>query len=410
MKRWAIGSVAVVAVVISPLLVMYALRWIDGRIPASPEPCGLPGPVLAASAGDGRVTLSWRLVHSPKVAVKGWQYMLSAQGRTIRATPDVGPATTSHTVTDLLNGVAYTFQVRPQLGTAGFGCWSAGVSVVPRLAEDLMGQIEEHQDAIASGVAGLVEGMAARQELLQQLGGKGVTALSVVATSTSAIAEHAADIRDGVARVAANVGTAGENVAVATAAVSREVAGIREEVGKVAVSVDAAGQKVADELSGITEKLGGSCGECGTTPHGCRKLGSVSFGHGSHVIEDEKGDLGRIETELGSLERSGGLFLAFGHATSIGHAVYNMHLSDERAMCVSRCLRDRFGVDVGEFAFREIARGEVFQAGDLAGSAPRNQRVDVAFCPGYFDPTWDAEGQESLWPSAKECGCSGAPA
>ena len=69
-------------------------------------------PTLSATAGDGEVTLSWGRAHD----ASGYQYRMSEDGGStwqdwneIDLQP--GDART-HTVTDLTNGTAYTFQVR----------------------------------------------------------------------------------------------------------------------------------------------------------------------------------------------------------------------------------------------------------------------------------------------------------
>ena len=104
----------------------------------------------------------------------------------------------------------------------------------------------------------------------------------------------------------------------------------------------------------------------------------------------------------GLLQRQSGLVLTEGYATSVGHAVYNLHLSDMRAACASLCLRDRLRGN-GSFAFREVAHGEAVDASDLPGTSDESRRVDVRFCEGDFGP--DPKVERGSRPSVKECRC-----
>lgn len=367
------------------------------------EPCAT-SPVLKASVGDGQVTLTWEPASGVVADVTAWQYRQAVQDETWSVIRNAGPAATVYVVSGLTNGVAYTFQVRSQFGATGFGCWSAAVSMVPRRLDDPMERIEKHQQAISESMAAMVKGMAARQELLEELGEREVAALRAVAASTDTISEHSSGVRDGVERVAANLDDAGESIAAATLAVSQQASGIREEVSDLAIGVDDAGQKVADGLDHIAARLREVCGDCKVLPDNCRELGSVYFGENSPRVEDSE-NLAEIDRWLEGLPKQEvGLFVTEGYATSVGDSVYNMHLSDQRAACVSRCLHSRLSPGAA-FAFREVARGEVLDISDLEGMAPRGRRVDVTFCKGYASRGQDPEKRD--WPSVDECGCSG---
>ena len=306
------------------------------------EPCP-SSPILAASAGNGEVTLTWEPAGSQGTAVKAWQYRQAVQGESWSGARNAGPAATAYVVSGLTNGLAYRFQVRPQFAAADFGCWSAAVSVVPRRMDDVMGRMEKHQEAIAKRMSEVVEGMAASQELQRTLG-------------------------------------------------EREIATLGE---------------VVDGLAEVAAQLGKVCDGCGVPPANCRSLGQVFFGHNSHHIRNENGNKETFNQIVSGLQvRKGGLFLTEGYASAVGYARHNLHLSDQRAACVSRCLHDRLAhpwLEDGKFQFREIARGEVFGVNDLAGANKQHRRVDVTFCPGYSNSSPNAEKRPPVWPT--DCAC-----
>ena len=84
--------------------------------PASVTPTGAPeANELAASPGDGQVALSWNQLSSGGSTIVKWQYRQSESGGGYGAWTDIadsGPATTSHVVTGLSNGISYAFEVR----------------------------------------------------------------------------------------------------------------------------------------------------------------------------------------------------------------------------------------------------------------------------------------------------------
>ncbi|WP_419919580.1 fibronectin type III domain-containing protein [Candidatus Poriferisocius sp.] len=78
-------------------------------------PIGAPaGGSLTATAGDGRVTLSWDAPNTGGSTVTGWQYRMKTDGGGYGSWTAVtgGAAARSLVVDDLANGRAYTFQVR----------------------------------------------------------------------------------------------------------------------------------------------------------------------------------------------------------------------------------------------------------------------------------------------------------
>ena len=368
------------------------------------QPCPT-SPILTASADDGTAILQWEPAVGLATAVNAWQIQQAQQGERWSVARSTGPAATAYVVSRLTNDRAYTFQIRAQFDATDFGCWSTPVTVVPRRVDDVMKEIEKHQRAIAERMAKVVEGMGDRQELLRTLGEQGVAALGAVATSTGEVARHSAGIRDEMGQVAANLDTAGKEVAAAAGAVAEEAAGIGDKV-------EAVGQRIEERLAEIAEQVTLVCNGCGVLPDKCHPLGSVSFKHDNHRIVGSKSlrDFGRVSKQLADLAgHQRGLFLIVGYATPVGHAVHNLRLSNLRAACVSRCIDDRLRrlPNVGTFAFRELARGEVpLDRSDLAGVSPRGRRVDVTFCPDYASAVVDAERRVPVWPDVKECRCA----
>ena len=348
------------------------------------QPCPT-SPDLAAAPGDGQVTLTWEPAVSLGATIKAWQIRQAVQGEDWSAARSTGAAATAYVVSGLKNDVAYTFQARAQLDAADFGCWSTPVSVVPRRIDDVMKEIEKHQKAIAGRMVELVKGLEERQEELEKLRERAIATLGAVATSTSATAEHTAATRDGVAKLACKVDSARDKIVEAT--------------NSVAAKVDKAKQDVVDKLDDIVEKLGKGCDGCEALPANCQLLGTAFFGHNSERIENmmwEKDEWPELPT---------GVFLNIGHASSVGHAVHNLRLSDQRAACVSRCLDVVVG---GDFAFMEVARGEILDMSDPEGTSTesdQHRRVDVAFCEDYPIPDAEAAQRDPVWPDGGDCGC-----
>ncbi|MDE2991715.1 MAG: fibronectin type III domain-containing protein [Chloroflexota bacterium] len=95
-----------------------------GAIPA--KPAG-----FTATAGDKQVTLSW--TDPGNASITKWQYRRKAGSGEYGAWTDVpngGATTTTHTVTDLINGTSYAFQVRA-INASGDGAASEEATATP---------------------------------------------------------------------------------------------------------------------------------------------------------------------------------------------------------------------------------------------------------------------------------------
>ena len=104
------------------------------RPPSGPGPPPVPNPVpsaprnLEAVGGDEQVTLSWEAPEDDGgFPITDYQYLISRSGRGWIST---GSTETTHTVTELVNGRLYLFQVRAVSG-AGAGNSSNRVEVTP---------------------------------------------------------------------------------------------------------------------------------------------------------------------------------------------------------------------------------------------------------------------------------------
>ena len=137
-----------------------------GKESASATPVGAPPPgTLMAEAGNAQAELTWTSGGSGGSDITGWEYRMkqadSGYG-TWMDIEDSDATTTSHTVTDLANGIAYTFQVRAKnkLGSGDpFESGSVTPSTVPPqpasvLAERGNGEVDLSWSAGASGNAG----------------------------------------------------------------------------------------------------------------------------------------------------------------------------------------------------------------------------------------------------------------
>ncbi len=89
-------------------------------------------PVLTATAGDGRVTLGWRL--QPGIAIATWTYQYSSDGgSTWSASQTVtGASATSTVVTGLENDTEYTFRMFAAVGPGAQSAWSDFVKATPQ--------------------------------------------------------------------------------------------------------------------------------------------------------------------------------------------------------------------------------------------------------------------------------------
>lgn len=191
----------------------------------------------------------------------------------------------------------------------------------------------------------------------------------------------------------------------------------KEGVDALATLAKSTGE-IVEKLADIAELLNKDCAECGQSPApvcDAEPLGTLLFEHDSHLVDDPFGATGvtagndRTIREIVAKLRGAddGLVLTEGYATAAGFARHNLHLSDQRAICVSECLRKRLSDDQddGRFEFREIAKGEAVVASDLSGQRSENRRVDVRVCAASLlgDPSPETERKFSL--GEVECGC-----
>ena len=99
----------------------------------NPMPSVLTG--LNATIGDRQITLSW--ANADNTAITRYQFRQKAGTGNYSSWTDItnsSATTTTHTVTRLTNGTAYSFQVRARAGTVD-GAASAEVSAIPRVPE-----------------------------------------------------------------------------------------------------------------------------------------------------------------------------------------------------------------------------------------------------------------------------------
>lgn len=87
---------------------------------------------LAATPGDGQVTLSWTTPGNGNSAITAYQYSASAGEDDWQDIPESGPSTTSYTVAGLTNGTQYTFKIRA-VNAIGAGA-AASAEATPQAA------------------------------------------------------------------------------------------------------------------------------------------------------------------------------------------------------------------------------------------------------------------------------------
>ena len=127
-RRFGCGlAAALLALVVVSLAPCVA--WAAGPVAVPAAPSG-----LAATAGDGQAALSWTAASDKGSSITGWQVRWSGAGGSSRS-PDwvdiagSDAATTDHTVTGLINDIAYSFEIRA-VNRVGPGA-SASVSLTP---------------------------------------------------------------------------------------------------------------------------------------------------------------------------------------------------------------------------------------------------------------------------------------
>jgi hypothetical protein len=128
-------------------------QWSVPAPPDPPAPTPAPAPRdVVAVAGNAAVSVSWLAPSSSgSFPVTNYQVSGSPSGSCV-----VPSAVVSCSVTGLRNGVAYSFRVRALTG-AGWGAWSAPVSVVPHPPEParsiLITGAREGRSVVVTGVA-----------------------------------------------------------------------------------------------------------------------------------------------------------------------------------------------------------------------------------------------------------------
>ena len=355
---------------------------------------------LNGMEGDGQVTLTWGLPADNRLRVKSWSYRRS-QGYS-QMTHDTGSTSTSHVVVGLTNGVPYSFQVKAVLESGPNDCWSNRVTVTPTQPGNVMEAIENHQRGIAANTSTIAANT------------------STIAANTSEIAANASEIAAQMVdngAVAKELGERGagalEALARSASAVATESARLRNNLPKnldgLSKKVDEAGKAIVEGLAGIEAKLDGW--EPKPVPEIVQlcdgeNVGRLYFDHDSYSLADDDVSRETLQQVVEDLRKPEGdrLVLVAGYASAVGFSRHNLHLSDLRALCAVRCLRDRLGRP--KLAFREIAMGEAFEASDGRGNSRESRRVDVVLCPekmtGRLSPSDATMGIES---ADMHCGC-----
>ena len=327
---------------------------------------------LIGSAGDGQVALTWGVPAESPLRVKSWRYIQS-QGNT-RTTHDTGSASTSHVVLGLTNGVPYSFRVRAILESDLKDCWSNAVEVTPTQPGNVLEAMEKHQQKIAENTTKIATEVVASGGVAKELGERAVDALAALAGSANTMAAESTILRND----------------------------LSENLDDLSKNVDEAGRVIAAGLARIEDKLDicyvGTAQLCDG-----ENVGSLYFDHDSYNLASDDESL-RIAARLQELAK-GRLVLVVGYATAVGFARHNLHLSEMRAACTVRCLRDGLG-DQQRLAFREIAMGEVLEESNPRGNNRRSRRVDVVVCPANMtDPITPLDARTGFESATVDCGC-----
>ena len=363
----------------------------------------LSPPNLKVSAGDGDARLTWSVPSEQLPLVEQWEYEQSdSRAGTVPGRHSTGSSATSYLVPGLTNGETYSFRVRAILkpGTGKVANWSNTVSATPMRMGDVLERMERHQH----GMEQHQWSMARQQEEMARQQGR-------IADSASAVADFLAENAEAFRQLVDRGVRALETLAESSKGANQELADIRGELGDVAVNVGKVGDELAAGLSGIEERLSGLpagseeaqdiCGGQATV------MARLNFDNNSFNVNYHE-NWAAIRSVSDQLNRrnKGGLVLTVGHATAIGDDAYNLQLSDQRAACVSLCIRGRLGDRSESFEFREVAKGETIMLQDLPGTSPESRRVDVILCQGVAYEGGQYSGASSdLLPDVSACGC-----
>ena len=417
------------------LALLVLLFVFDDHISSAPEvPCE---PIvlqnLKGSAGDGQATLTWGAPADSLLRVKSWWYEQS-QGNT-RTTHGTGATSTSHVVLGLTNGVAYFFRVRAILESDLKGCWSNAVGVTPTQPANVMEAIEKHQREIVANTSTIAAEAVAGGVLAKELGARGVGALEALAGSASTMAEESTMLRNDLSKnfddLSENVRNAGEAVATGLArievnleknfddpsenvgqagnAVAADLAGIEASLEKsfddLSEKVEQAGEAVVVGLAGIEAKLESREPPVAQLCDG-ENVGRFYFDRGSYSLAGDEDSWDTIRPTVERLQRlaKDRLVLVVGYASAVGFATYNLHLSEMRALCTVRCLRD--GLDGQRLVFREIAKGEALEESSRRGDGRGSRRVDVIVCgENMTEPLSPSDARTEFESETVDCGC-----
>ena len=406
----------------------------EQRIPLLP-------PSLRVVAGDSDVRLTWSVPSDQLRLVEQWEYEQSDSREGTAGRYSTGSAATSYLVAGLTNGETYSFRVQAilKVDTGEVVSWSNAVSATPMRKGDVLERLEQrlremeqhqwgmvrqqeelarHQQAvtlqqeelagrqdaivqvqgrIADSASAVVTLVAEDGRASRQLADRGISALESLAAFAEGTSEELTDVRETVGDMARNIGAAEDRV---TSGLSR---------------IDVVARELGSTLSRIEKRLpGASLPEPEKTSDICGgqaiRMAKMIFGNNSYNVDYEKNGekIGRVVKELN--EHGEGIVLTVGHTTAIGEDAYNLQLSDQRAACVSLCIRERLGSQLRSFEFREVAKGETIMLPDLPGTSADRRRVDVILCQNVNFEGRRAGASSDLLPDSSACGCPPATA
>lgn len=406
----------------------------EQRIPLLP-------PNLMAVAGDGDVRLTWSVPSEQLRLVEQWEYEQSDSRGGTAGRYSTGSAGTSYLVAGLTNGETYSFRVQAILkaDTGEVVSWSNAVSATPMRKGDVLERLEQHLHEMERHQWGMAqqqeelarhqqtvtlqqEKLAERQDAIMQEQGRIANSASAVVTLVAEDGRASRQLADrGISALeslaASAKGTSGglTDVGEAPSVVARDVGNVEGGVASELSRIDVVMQELGRRLFRIEEwLLGESLPEPEKTSDICGgqaiRMAKMTFGNNSYNVDYEKNgeEIGRVAKELNAHGK--GIVLTVGHTTAIGGDAYNLQLSDQRAACVSLCIRRRLGEQWKSFEFREVAKGETLMLPDLPGTSPDSRRVDVILCQDVNFEGGRAGASSDLLPDSSACGCPPATA